>query len=153
MNKPRPEMDGVDHINIHEKARTDLGKNLNNLSNIEFEIEGIGRFRSLESYYWWLVSRDDHFRCLDGHHARKDGKRWENSPEHVSGRYINALGDAACKRVIQNPKLKEALIASTLPFECYTYYGFSSTKVRRAKGYQNHTAILQVLRDRLRAQH
>lgn len=52
-----PELDGIDHINVYSQGKTKLGRLLSNFANTPFEIPGLGRFQSVESY-WYYGSRE-----------------------------------------------------------------------------------------------
>lgn len=49
-----PKMDGVTHINIYSKGKTQLGRVASNFAYFPFEIPNDGRFSSVEGYWHWL---------------------------------------------------------------------------------------------------
>lgn len=147
-----PENDGVDHINVSQHGKTQLGMMLDNLADVQFTHPDYGRFRTVEGFYWWLVSgkKVQEFRDCDGRDALEMGKRFHNDPHHLSGRLFNQVANAIYLKVMQNPGLKRMLRESTLPITCYVTYGWRNRKVRLGKGYQNHTSMLTILRDQLK---
>lgn len=48
--------DGVDHINIWESGKTDLGKRLALEATTDIDVQGLGRFRSIFALWVFLVS-------------------------------------------------------------------------------------------------
>jgi len=52
-----PETDGIDHINVYSKAKTDLGKFLSNFTYAKIKTQD-GIFSSIEGYWYWLLSSD-----------------------------------------------------------------------------------------------
>ena len=65
--------DGITHINIYSKARTELGKWLSNFSYSPIKIEN-ELFNSIEAYFYWLICKDDRLKLLYGYNAKKLGK-------------------------------------------------------------------------------
>ena len=64
VNNPKhgPATDGINHINIYSKGKTEVGRILSNFNTPFFKYETPhGKFRSLEGYYHWL-------RVLEYHH-------------------------------------------------------------------------------------
>jgi len=47
-------VDGVTHVNIYSKAKTELGRWLSNFAYAPIRITGHGRFASIEAYWYWL---------------------------------------------------------------------------------------------------
>jgi len=68
-----PFLDGVTHINVYSKAHTQLGKFLSNFALSPIETED-GNFKSIEGYWYWLLSKDDRLRKLFGFSAKKLGR-------------------------------------------------------------------------------
>lgn len=75
-----PINDGLEHINIYSKGRTELGRILSNFYEEEFDtVNGDGKFMSIEGYYHWLgldenCPNKDILRTLSGYKAREIGK-------------------------------------------------------------------------------
>ena len=80
-----PENDGIDHINVYSKGKTELGKFLSNFAYSLIETED-GLFSSIEGYWYWLGHNDDRLRKLSGFEAKKLGRElgapdWIDSEE------------------------------------------------------------------------
>ncbi len=84
-----PELDGVNHINIYSKARTDIGRFLSNFSDsprgLYIDTED-GEFRTIEGYWYWLSTKDDRLRDLPGYQCKKLGRElrgqdWNDDPD------------------------------------------------------------------------
>jgi hypothetical protein len=48
-----PEEDGVTHINIYSKGKTELGRWLTNFSYSPFNHPEYGKFLSMEGFWYW----------------------------------------------------------------------------------------------------
>ena len=117
-----PETDGVDHINIYSKGKTQLGRDLTNLSNLPVTISGAGAFKSMEGYWYWLSTGGKH-ECLmemSGFEAKKFAS---NIPDVDNADFKDLIRRALWLRMEQNEPLKKALRESTLPLKHYYSYG------------------------------
>lgn len=126
-----PENDGVTHYNTHfEQARTDLGRQVSFRYKAPFIHPALGEFYSIEAFWHYIVAKE-----------RKDVLRYISSERFVSSSEIQNhervrvpnfyahMADAFYHRVDQDPKLKEALINSTLPFGMYYIFEGSIKQV------------------------
>lgn len=141
MNKPKPhvpenvtpspywKLDGVTHINTHyNDSKEPLGKMLAPWAVYPFKHPYFGPFKTIEGFWHFLRSGcvDDRFRSLNGHRAKKRMKDGLQRGTHVKVQlppdidHIMLLAHYA--KIDQNPVIKEALIASTLPFDQYFLY-------------------------------
>lgn len=68
-----PENDGITHINIYSKGKTELGRFLSNFTRCPIETED-GHFDSIEGYWYWLSCKDDRLRTLSGFAAKYLGR-------------------------------------------------------------------------------
>ncbi len=68
-----PRLDGVDHVNVYSKGQTSLGRFLTNFAQTPIETED-GPFQSIEGYWYWLSTKDDHLRKLFGFEAKRYGR-------------------------------------------------------------------------------
>src|SRR5690554_2616552 len=83
-----PEVDGIDHINIYSKAKTELAKFLTNFSYSPIDTED-GHFNSIEAHWYWLGTDHpdkDKLRKLSGFKAKQTGRElkaldWQDSDE------------------------------------------------------------------------
>lgn len=126
---PKPEHDGVSHINIYSKANTPLGRFLSNFNGPPVDTED-GRFATVEGYWQWLRTPErwpdrDAFRDAGGYEAKKLSKR-------VKDAYDDRPGvDTAFKRKIARVILQKIITAgrvrevaeSALPFTHYYMFG------------------------------
>lgn len=153
MSNFQPKSDGVDHINIHSTAATELGRMLDNLATVPFTHPEYGEFKTVEGFYWYLISgqRDGSFRTHNGHGVRQAAKYLMQDPKHLSGRYAHEASTATYLKVIQNEELKTLLRESTLPLTCYVLYGTTNIKKLDGKAHQNHVTMLRVLRNHLKS--
>lgn len=101
--------DGVTHINIYSKAKTDLGRYLSNFTQCGLLTED-GSFESIEGYWYWLSSKNDKLRSLHGWEAKHYGRS-------VGGK--DWIDDADFKRKIC---LAIEYKIKTMPFELWTQF-------------------------------
>lgn len=123
---PRPspmnwEGDGIDHINIWGQAETDLGKLLAHGAKVSFKHSIFGRFSCLESFWHWVRSEehDDRIRTMTGK-SLQDFVTLLTRKNVVNFRAI--IMDANYQKVKQYPEILQAMVESTLPFDCYYVY-------------------------------
>ncbi len=117
-----PDTDGVDHINAYSKGNTELGKKLTNISNIPVEMPGVGKFRSLEGYWYYLSTGmiHDQFKDMSGFEAKAFGKDKVKLPYSY---FNDKIKEAIWRRFEQNPSFKQEFIESELPIVHYYHYG------------------------------
>lgn len=121
-------VDGVNHINIWEKASTDLGVALSHMADLPFTHEKFGKFRSIEGFWHYIrsTSRDDRTRMMAGYKAKKFGDSLES--RRVDDFKIIIM-DANWQKIKQYNPLVEELKKSTLPFDFYYLYN-NDTDIR-----------------------
>jgi hypothetical protein len=72
-----PSQDGITHVNIYSRGKTELGRMLSNWYHWAFDTEFDGHFESIEGYWFWLGSPDcperEQLRRLYGWDAKKLG--------------------------------------------------------------------------------
>lgn len=128
-----PINDGVDHINIYSRAKTELGQLLSNFARTPFKLPDDGEFLSVEGYWYWLKTgkERDVFRYLIGLAAKNEGKDLPVvlMPEEEFRDKIRAALKA---KLMQTPYLQFLLLESTLPFA--HYYVFQGAK--KDAGYE-----------------
>lgn len=127
-----PDTDGIDHINIYTKGKTELGRGLTNLSPYSFLYEG-EMFASMEGFWYYHKMRMlglnyKHFQMMRGFDAKKSGGKIKSnlSPEQFEEFKLIMIEGMKC-RLRQNPKLLKLLIDSSLPFKHYYGYGSSES--------------------------
>lgn len=73
-----PDKDGVDHINIYSKGKTELGRMLTNFSKFHIHTQD-GDFMSVEGYWYWMsiepCNEREKLRQCYGFWAKKTGKK------------------------------------------------------------------------------
>jgi predicted NAD-dependent protein-ADP-ribosyltransferase YbiA (DUF1768 family) len=78
-----PKTDGVDHLNVYSRARTDEGRVLSPFAPTPFTLHGQS-FASLEGFYQSLFFEDEEQRALVaglcGAEAKSWGKKWQGHP-------------------------------------------------------------------------
>jgi hypothetical protein len=108
MARLKIENDGIDHINIYSKSKTELGRLLSNFSYSPITLKDDGFFTSIEGYWYWLL-------CA---HPDKDllRKEWGFKAKEL-GRYLNALDYPAKESSLFQGKVQSAIFekANSLP--------------------------------------
>ena len=69
-------IDGVHHINVYSKGKTEIGRWLSNFSYSPIQTKN-GNFESIEGYWYWITTLNDRLRELHGFPAKKLGKESE----------------------------------------------------------------------------
>lgn len=114
--------DGITHINIYSKGRTELGRLLSNFAHTPFKNEAIGSFQSIEGFWYWLSTgrKHDELRELYGSAAKEFGRKLDKV--YVDD-FIANVENAIRLKIEQNERVCKLLKQSTLPFEHYYWYG------------------------------
>lgn len=136
----RPIEDGVTHINAYSKSRTRLGRMLSNFTKSPFELEGYGRWASIEGLWYALsVQREvwDTLRPLHGFKAKKVGRELRKThplPQTKTAgddwtlesqqEFRDTICAALRAKLRDNSDIREALRDSgSLPIRHYYFYG------------------------------
>lgn len=119
-----PLEDGVSHINVYSKGKTQLGRWLTNPSPLGFHHPVHGRFRSVEGFHYFLKNgtKDKSYAELNGFEARRKG---------IAEKYLNQknpdfdrlMRSAWLCKITQHQCLYELVLANELPLAHYYYYG------------------------------
>lgn len=122
----RPENDGIDHINVYSKGKTELGRWLSNFSHSPFNHPYHGHFESVEGYWYWLSTgmKHDSLRRLHGFDAKRQGRKYKTVPVE---NYETHIEVALYCKVVQNPLWIPLIRESHLPFIHYYVYGGKPT--------------------------
>lgn len=126
------EEDGITHINIYSKGKTELGRFLSNFSLCPIITED-GNFKSIEGYWYWLLCDHDNkdvLKTLVGFAAKDCGRNlkardWDNSEE-----FKNKIKKAILIKI--NFAHKDFL-KNNLPFEHYYVYGGKIVKPKEGQ--------------------
>lgn len=143
-------MDGVDHLNVYSKGRTLLGQQLSNFAHLAINHPKHGFFASVEAYWYWVSTglQHDSLRRLYGATAKTAGIRF-NPVKMDESDFVNLIQDALRLKVAQNPKLREAMKKSTLPFRHYFVYGSNPPLVRESRKHMWQMQCLENIRKNL----
>lgn len=137
--------DGVDHINIYSKGKTELGRLLTNMSDVPVTIPGIGQFRCMEAYWVYLSTGCMYPEVIrmSGFEAKKFGK--DKNKEYTS-LFQDKIQEALWLRFEQNKELKKQFIDSSLPLKHYYCYADDDRTVT-FPAFDWLTNHLELLRD------
>jgi hypothetical protein len=120
--KSKVELDGVTHINIDKRGRTELGQMLTHMSRSQFDHPEFGPFQSVEGFIGFIRSgaTDDQFHYVHGMNARYRAKN-QNS-DFIRG-FRELVMQANYLKIVQNDSLRRAFRDSMLPFDHYYLLG------------------------------
>jgi hypothetical protein len=121
--KPRSATtDGVDHINIGNDAKTELGQLLAHFTESHFTHPYLGSFNCMEGYWHYVRAEhpDDKLRLLVGRAAYLYGKKFKTIRRTA---FREIIMDGNYQKIVENDRLRELLVKSTLPFMQYFAYG------------------------------
>lgn len=121
--------DGIDHINIWEKADTELGRFLSHGSNNDFNHSQLGRFNNMEALWHYVQSeeRDDRIRNMRGRYLKNFSRQL--TPLRVSN-FKAIIMDSNYQRIRQYEPMVELIVATDLPFDCYYVNHDSKLRIR-----------------------
>lgn len=125
-----PSDDGVTHINVWSKGRTELGRLLSNFAHTPFKHPEYGYFASVEAFWYWLSlgQTNNELRGLYGYQSKQAGKLIrEEVLKHSKLPRVEDF-EAKIKKAIlckieQNEGLAELLRVSELPLSHYYVWG------------------------------
>lgn len=120
------ENDGIDHLNIYSRGKTELGRFLSNFYLSPFTHPKFGSFNTIEGFWQYVKTGKKHecFRTLSGMDCKKISKQYEKQDCDNFKRYIK---EAILLKIVYNEKFKLLLKESTLPLTHYYYYGDQSS--------------------------
>lgn len=159
-----PDNDGVDHINVYSRGRTQLGRTLSNFAHTPIHHPKDGYFASIEAYWYWLAIGDlhnspkyHHLRSLHGFQCKEVGRKALQEWSQVNNHQVPEVPDFVCRvkkallcKIQQTAGLAELLKASTLPLIHYYYWGEKSPyKVSRPVKYDWITDYISDIREYL----
>jgi hypothetical protein len=123
-NRPRynPSEDGVTHINIYSKGKTDLGRLLSNFATLWVSHPEHGNWPSIEAFYYWYGTGKTHdiFRELSPYEVKKYGK---NLPKVPVDDFQDQIRLMILFKIQYYSNIREALKQTALPFTHYYTYG------------------------------
>jgi len=118
----RPSEDGITHINVYSKGKTDLGRFLSNFAYAPIETED-GHFDSIEGYWYWLSSKDDALRYKSGWEAKRYGRSINAKDWLDKDEFKDKIRNAIKIKLETHPDRLEELKQLQLPFTHYYVYG------------------------------
>jgi hypothetical protein len=132
--KINPEKDGIDHINIYSKAKTELGRLLSNFAYSPISLKDDGSFNSIEAYWYWLLCdhvHRDKLRETWGFEAKQVGRdlRAKDWPSKSSNHFEAKIKVALLQKAESHKKIQELIIQSELPFRHYYVYDKKMVKI------------------------
>lgn len=113
-----PEKDGVNHVNVYSKGKTELGQLLTNFADTPFKHPVYGWFRTVEGFWYWLKTGQQYeeLRNLLGWEAKMMGRKWPSvEVEHFDTKMKTAIR----AKLIQHPHILRMLIDNDLPLTHY----------------------------------
>jgi hypothetical protein len=114
--------EGVTHINVYSKSKTELGKWLSNFTYAPIELDE-GKFDSIEGYWYWLRCFDNRLKTMSGFAAKQLGKQlqgeFNHTPENFEEKIKKSI-DVKLKTYLDKSK---KLCESNLPLCHYYEYG------------------------------
>lgn len=148
-----PDNDGVDHINVYSKGKTELGRKLSNFAHTPFELDDKD-FSSIEAYWYYRkllflgASEEvlDTIRTLYGYAAKEYGRnqiaKFKIPVYESDNEFRLNITRAIQAKLKCNPELHTQLKECTLPLTHYYWYG----KVSKYKIIEDkHPWIIDVL--------
>lgn len=116
----KEDIDGVHHINIYSKGKTEIGRWLSNFAYSPIQTQH-GWFNSVESYWYWLTTLNDRLRELHGFPAKKLGKESEKIMEYSEEAFKEKIKKALDVKLKTNPRWVAEQV--NLPLRHYYEYG------------------------------
>lgn len=124
INSFDPQNDGIDHINIYSRGRTELGRFLSNFYHQKVSTPD-GVFASIEGYWYWLGTDDgekDGLKNLFGSEAKKIGKELKVKSKRFDENFVGKIKRAIFNKIMSNIPMAIELKKSTLPLVHYYNY-------------------------------
>lgn len=127
-----PADDGTTHINTYSKGKTELGRMLSNFYYSPFEHQDFGKFHSVEGFWYWYITGQQHdsLRDMYGYSAKKAGKEFiKQYCIEYDEKFYDIVLECITLKIFSNPDIISEMKSSTLPFVHYYYYGDNNPKV------------------------
>lgn len=139
MNKVE-DIDGIHHINIYSKGRTEVGRWLSNFAYSPVQTE-YGWFDSLEGYWYWHTTLNDRLREVHGFAAKKLGKESEKLIE-ISDEVFK---EKICKALDSKLKTRSKWVAEQCNLPLKHYYEYGAKRVEK----QEYNWITEHIQNRI----
>lgn len=137
--------DGITHINIYSKGKTELGRWLSNFAYSPFILEieeEHHQFASIEGLWYWYTTGQDVLKDMYGHQAKIRGKKYDKLRDIDSELICRALDE----KLKNHPTVMKDFAYTRLPL-CH-YYEYDGKKVDA--GYEWIVEHLEKRRKQLR---
>ena len=134
-----PDQDGVDHINVTNSGRTELGQKLEIFARTPFAVPGLGTFESIAALWCYLMAKPsdrERFRGIQGSVARLRLNEIETAPgaKRPKG-FMLIMADALWAKITSSPELIELVTANKLRYEMYHVYEAGGVPTRMKMSY------------------
>jgi hypothetical protein len=116
--KYNPTEDGITHINVYSKGKTELGRWMSNFTFEPIKIDG-KTFASIEAYWYWLGVFDDSLCMTSGNAAKMLGRKLRKKGFEVVPDFQAKVEAAMALKAAARPDMVERLRASDLPLTHY----------------------------------
>lgn len=131
------ETDGVTHVNVYSKGKTELGRLLSNFAKSPFYLPEFGHFESIEGFWYYLGAPDkakaEKLRTLSGYAAKQYGRSL-GAPDWLETEdFKNHVMDALQAKLDQS-KLLQYLLSNVRPLPLKHYYVFKGHEVEPKEG-------------------
>lgn len=123
-----PLEDGITHINVYSKGKTELGRWLTNFAHSPIDTVD-GHFESIEGYWYWLGtthSDRENLRFLYGFKAKELGKKLKSIEQQNNDDFKPKILNAIKIKLYNNPRMMDLLFQNSLPLVHYYVYGENS---------------------------
>ena len=120
------DIDGVHHINIYSKGKTEIGRWLSNFSYCPIQTED-GWFNSIEGYWYWLSTLNDKLRDLHGFSAKKLGKE----SEKLITLDEDVFQEKICKAIDLKLKTNPKWVAEQCNLPLRHYYDYGGKRIEK----------------------
>ena len=118
-------IDGETHINVYSQGNTAIGKWLSNFAHAPITLDE-GVFCTIEGYWYYLLTKDERFKLLNGFFSKKLGKEL-NKVKVIDDEFKNKIKKAIDIKLKTYVDKSKQLAETTLPL-CH-YYDYDGRKV------------------------
>lgn len=134
------DIDGVHHINIYSKGKTEVGRWLSNFTYCPIQTEN-GWFNSVEGYWYWIITLNDKLRELDGFPAKKLGKE----SEKIMSLSDEVFQQKICKAIDLKLKRNSKWVAEQCNLPLRHYYDYGGKRIEK----QEYNWITEHIQERV----
>lgn len=135
--------DGIDHINIYSKGKTELGRFLSNFSYSRIDTP-YGPFDSVEGYWYYLLTprysfKAERLKSLTGFKAKELGRELTQGVDwNYSEEFKTLIKNAISCKINTMIGMADLLSESDLPFTHYYEYNGKVINVPENKWVLDH---------------